>query len=296
MKENGKDFIKTGKKAGAAAALLIAAAVLVLVRPRNGGEAGDGESTEAILEPVPSETAEELLASHYVDAGEESLLSALYGELSRGELKGAAELINENEEELRTLVQETLGGEKYCYYEETDPMTGEELHRLKALSEENEERGMVVTRYNTVFFGSFFGGKPEGECLAIQAMVLNEPRYTYAEGTWSGGKMNGSGRTGYRYYENAPEGGFVMAEKSGTYRENLLDGDFVYWAEYESREKLHWELEADMGVTVLSGAWVYYANRGEYMLPSREDASRAYALKKEQAGAVLWNNLIQWDE
>lgn len=295
MREYVKEFIKSRKKA-AAAVLLIAAVVFAVLCFGNGGETGGGETAETVSEPASSQTEENREAALYVSAEEEELLSGLYRELKRGELGRTAEIMNENEEQLKALLQDTLGGGKYCYYEETDPETGEEHHKMKELTEEGEETGMVITRYNTVFFGNFCGGRPEGTCLAVQAMVLNEPRYTYADGLWSKGKMNGEGKTGYRYYENVPEGAFGMTEKNGTYKENLLDGSFSYRAEYGSGEKLHWEMEADRGVTVLSEAWVYYEDREEYMLPSREDASRAYVLKEDQAGAVLWNNLILWDE
>lgn len=132
--------------------------------------------------------------------------------------------------------------------------------------------------------------------MAIQAMVLDEPRYTYADGIWSGGKMNGEGKTGYRYYENAPESGFVMTEKAGSYKDNLLDGSFLYRAETAGGDRIHWEMEADNGVTVLSDGWVHYEDRKEYMLPSVEDSLRAYVLKEDQISTVLWNNLILWDE
>jgi len=295
------------------------------------------------------ETAPEPLP---VGADEEELLSGLYHAMADGSLTEAAEILNSNEEMFKTLVSETLGGDKYCYYEEASGVTGTEngpgaaaatgaendsgtagaagaendsgtagvtgaengsgaaavtgaenasgpenrpVRKMEKLSETGRSEGLVVTRYNTIFFGSFLNGVPEGQCIAVQAMVLNEPRYTYAAGIWSGGKMNGKGMTGFYYYADIPESGFVRTEKVGTYIDNLLDGAFTYRTENRDGEYLHWDMEADAGTTVLSDNWKYYDYRDEYMLPSSEDPARAYVLKKDQTGAVLWNNLILWD-
>lgn len=273
--------------------------------------AGRAEENFDVPEPLP------------VSEEEEGLLSGLYGAMDQGDYAAAAAILNENEDAWRTLVQETLGGKRYCYYEENADSAGSvpgggkesgsgwpvletgsspaadsytEIHRMTELSGEGNARGLVVTRFNTAFFGSFRDGRPEGTCAAIQAMVLDEPRYTYAVGNWSRGKMNGEGKTGYHCYESEPDTAFARTEKSGTYVENLLDGPFQYATENGAGECLHWDMEAEMGVTVLTGAWTCYENRNEYMLPSNEDGTRAYVLKKEQERAVLWNNLLIWDE
>jgi len=283
-----------------------------------GASGGETEST--------AETETEAPEPLPVSEEEEVVLSAIYKAMEEKDLTAAARAINENEELLKALVQDTLGGEKYCYYEEKGPESaggdggagntsgysdggsqagsagdgdagsgGTEIHRMKKLGDSRRQRGLVVTRYNTVFFGSFLSGQPEGTCTAVQAMVLDGARYTYAVGSWSGGKMNGQGKTGYYCYEDAPEGGFVSTEKDGQYTNNLLDGPFTYRTENQQGECLHWDMEADAGVTVLTDGWRYYDHQKSYMLPSAEDPSRAYVLKEEQTGAVLWNNLILWD-
>ena len=207
------------------------------------------ETTEVV------ETTTEIVQKELpVSKKEEALLSTLYESMVNSRYADTARLLNENESTCTELLSETLAGEKYCYWEE-EYDDGTVIRNLEPLSAEECMEGMVLTRYNTVFYGSFENGKPEGECHAIQAMILEDPRYTFAEGIWKDGKMNGEGRTGYHYYLKTPTKGFVMTDKSGTYVDNLLDGTFVYQTESVIGEKLSWEIEADMGVTVLSDQW-----------------------------------------
>ena len=240
-------------------------------------------STEAIQKELP------------VSRTEEELLSNIYGTMVNGAYADTARLLNENEKMFSDLLSKTLTEEKYCYWEK-EYENGTVIRYLEPLSSEEEMVGMVLTRYNTVFYGTFYEGKPEGECHAIQAMILDEPRYTFAEGIWKNGKMNGEGRTGYHYYKNSPAKGFVMTEKSGTYVDNLIDGVFLYQTESVLGERLSWEIEAENGVTILSEKWSHFPLRKEYMLGAKEDPARAYVLSEEKVGAVLWNNLITWNE
>ena len=281
-KSSGKSGIK----------MCIAAGFLAVFCCVLAGRHGFREKADPVPEMV-NEPAEEAVLP--VSAEEEELLSALYAAMEQGSLRAAARILNENETEFRAMVQETLGGKQYCYYEETGA-DGRNIHRLEEAVPEGKMHGLVLTRFNTAFCGDFRNGKPEGKCTAVQAMVLKEPRYTYAAGTWAEGRMNGEGVTGYCYYENVPESGFVMTEKAGIYLDNLLDGEFTYTTESAKGERLSWNIEAEKGVTVLSERWAHSEDRKEYMLPSNEDASRAYVLKEDQTGSVLWNNLILWDD
>ena len=222
------------------------------------------------------------------------LLSELYRVLTAGDLSGAATVLNENKEVFDTMMSQTLNGEKYGYYE-TVQKDGSVKQNMEKLSSSGEFTGMVLTRYNTVFYGSFLDGMPDGECTAIQTMILDHPRYSYAVGTWEKGKMTGEGRTGYHYYSDAPQGGLICTEKRGFYRDNLLDGMFLYETESVSGETLTWEIRAINGVTVITQDWEHYPYRKEYMLGSKEDAARAYVLSRDKAAAVLWNNLILWN-
>ena len=166
---------------------------------------------------------------------------------------------------------------------------------MEPVTSSSEFTGMVLTRYNTAFFGEFSEGKPNGDCFAIQTIILDHPRYSYAMGTWKDGKLNGEGSAGYYYYLDAPESGFVRTEKRGIFQDNLLDGEFVYETESANGEVLSWKMKAVNGVTVITQEWEHYPYRKEYMLGSVEDHGRAYVFSADRVAAVLWNNLIVWD-
>ncbi len=273
--------------------LAVVAAVIVVVFGR--GFMEDGQDTTSLISKVVGTTAGVVQEELPVSQTEEELLSNIYETMIQGAYADTARLLNENEKMFTELLTETLEGEKYCYWE-TEYENGTVIRYLEPLSASERMEGMVLTRYNTIFYGAFENGKPEGECHAIQAMILDEPRYTYAEGIWESGKMNGEGRTGYHYYLNAPAKGFSMTDKSGRYVDNLLDGVFLYQTESVLGERLSWEIEAEMGVTVITGKWKHFPFRKEYMLGAKEDAARSYVLSEEKAGALIWNNLITWDE
>lgn len=229
-----------------------------------------------------------------VDEAEAELLSGLYRALCVNDYVDAAILLNENEEAFIELTEETLDGMKYCYWEEPQE-NGQVLRVMEELAEEGEMEGLVLGRYNTVFCGEFSDGQPNGTVCAIQTIILDEPRYTYAEGTWQNGKMNGEGTTGYHYYINAPESGFIRTEKSGTYANDLLNGEFVYMTENGGGEILSWNMKAENGVTVIDDTWVHYPFRKEYMLTSAESKERAYVLSEDRVQEIMWDNLITWD-
>lgn len=279
------------KKKRAVLGLTVLAAVSALVWWIGSNRWNAGSSTVTATETTKEIVQEELPVSKR----EEVLLSRLYKTMIDSSYAETARILNQNEEMLAKLLTETLNGEKYCY-REIEYEDGTTIRNLEPLGKNEAMEGLVLTRYNTVFYGSFVNEKPEGVCHAIQAMILDKPRYTFAEGIWKNGKMNGEGRTGYHYYLDAPGSGFVMTDKAGTYKDNLLDGKFIYQTENRLGEKLSWEMEADMGVTVLNDRWTYFSLRKEYVLRAREDLARTYVISEEKAGALIWNNLITWDE
>ena len=75
-----------------------------------------------------------------------------------------------------------------------------------------------------------------------------------------------------------------------------MEGPFVYEAEDEDGNQFFWDMEASAGVTVLTDSWTYSEAAGTYSLSARENPDRTYVLEKDQAEAVLWNNLILWEE
>ena len=273
------------KKIAAAGIATVALAVAVVT----GG--GKDNLTETTVEKTTEEVRPEL------PVGEEEalLLAELYEALRNMNFNGAAMILTENEKAFDTLMTEVLAGERY-YYREEMLEDGTVMPEMEPVQPSDTFTGMVLTRYNTVFYGEFSEGKPNGEGYAVQAMVLDQPRYSYAEGIWADGKLNGEGRAGYHYYLNAPERGFIRTEKRGYYSDNLLDGEFVYETENGGGEILSWKMKAVNGVTVITQDWEEYPYRKEYMLGSVEDPERAYVLAKDKVATVMWNNLIVWPE
>lgn len=250
-------------------------------------ETSAAEETAEVLRPSQPELP--------VSEAEAKLCESLYEAMEAKDMEAAAGLLNGSQEEFRTLSEETLSGERYLFYRETTAQ-GDVIWRMRPVDGELLGYGLVLTRYNTAFFGEFMAGKPDGECLAVQAVVLDEPRFTYADGLWSDGRMNGHGVTGYQYYEEKPEGSFAFISKEAVYVDNLCDGTMVYTAGDGDGDSLHWQMETDMGVTVLDERWMYYAYSSEYMLPSQEDEDRAYVIPEDSMDAVRWSNLILWEE
>lgn len=295
--------------AAAAGIIILAAAGTIDRRGRSPGKP-DTEETQAAADIArsgtePSFATEPETPSVITSAAEKVLLDALYTSMEEADYVRTARLINENQDRLTTLVNETLDRELYLYFRETsgelsdgeagdtDSLKGEK--RLERLEETEASYGLVVSRFNTVFFGNFTEGKPHGTCAAVQAMILEEPYFTFAVGQWEDGKMSGKGSCGYQYYVAVPKGRFHMTKKEGTFVRNLLDGPFTYTAENVEGESLCWSMEAREGVTVLDDSWIYYPSTKEYMKGSDEDEGRAYVLAEARAAAVLWSNLIIWD-
>lgn len=249
--------------------------------------------TAAAKETATAATEAEIETELPVSTLEAKYLSDLYRVLKAKDFISAAEILNENQSLFENMIK-GMEGQIYCYREEEKD--GRTVPVMDVLAVEGKESGLVLLRYHTAFYGSFLDGKPDGEGQAVQSMVLDEPRYTYAEGQWKNGKMNGEGNTGYHYYINAPESGFIRTEKTGVYKDDLLDGEFVYRTENGGGEVLSWKMKAENGVTQLDDSWSYYQSRGEYMLSSEESSERVYVLSEERKNEVLWNNLITWEK
>ncbi len=285
------------KKPWIIALLAAAAAVAIGVSIWSGGpgkdkkdQSGTADAPSAV-EEIPKPT---MLPG--IGASELSLLSPLYNSMEERDLEGAARILNDNEEAFKDIVQNTFGGEKFIYREDLYE-TQEAMPSVRWFSDLGSGEGLVITRYNTVFYGTFEEGKPNGEVLAVQTIRLDgHPRYTYADGLWKDGMMEGEGETGYCYYEGQPDGSYRSVKKTGTYVSNFQDGSMIYRTDNGAGRVLTWKMETDHGVTVLDGRWQPYGLEGGHILMSEEDDTRGYVLSKEKEDSVMWNNLILWDE
>lgn len=251
------------------------------------------ENTES--ESMTVKETQDLQPELPVSEEEKELYIRLYQAMEAEDMEEAAGLLNGNEESFRTLAEKREDGIPYLF-SAAEAENGQRIWEMTPLGSTEEETGLVLTRFNTAFFGTFRNGKPEGHCLAIQTVVLEEPRFTYAAGQWKDGAMNGPGVTGYRYYEDVPEGEFAFVSKEGTYAEDLCSGELIYKAGNGEEDLLSWKIQTSAGVTVLDDRWLYYAYSREYMLPSEQDEDRAYVIGEDALDSVRWSNLIQWDE
>ena len=111
-----------------------------------------------------------------------------------------------------TLFYEVMDGARYLY-------------DGRSFSQSMEGEGLVLTMPKTLYYGTFKGGRPEGECTALQVVELDAPRYDYSQGLWKDGKMEGLGHTGYCYYETSPEGEARDVCKTGRFSGDRLEGE-----------------------------------------------------------------------
>ncbi|MCC8025450.1 MAG: hypothetical protein LIP16_09150 [Clostridium sp.] len=217
-------------------------------------------------------------------SGEErKALEEIASALGKKNLKEAAGVMNREEELLAGLFYETMAGRRYLY-------------DGAALNEEIEGEGLVLTKAGTVFYGAFEGGRPQGQCLALQVVELDAPRYDYSDGLWQNGVMEGRGHTGYCYYERSPVGEARDVCRRGQFSGNLMEGRIAYITTNEKGEESLWEFDVEAGVTVLDDSWTYLSSLEEYQLISVDNDHHAYVLGEDQARQPMWANTLLWDE
>lgn len=236
-----------------------------------GKENGENPAASEIVFGELSLTAEQLDAA-------EQVFSAL-GSL---DMEKAARIMDREQEKLTDLFYETMGGKRYLYTPSgfTDQIEGE---------------GMVFTMPGTVFYGYFKDGKPRGECLALQFINVDSPRYNYSYGIWRDGRMTGYGSTGYCYYENVPQGETAKTVKQGNFKNDLLEGEISCETTGADGTVSHWYMAVSEGVTVIDARWIWLEEEKEYQLMSADAKSHGYFISEEQTGQVMWMNLLGWE-
>lgn len=165
---------------------------------------------------------------------------------------------------------------------------------LKA--EVSSGRGLVFTKPFTIFFGNFHKGKPEGQCVALQVLDLEEGRrYDYSVGMWKNGKMNGEGVCGYNYYEGAAEEVAKEISKKGNFQDDLMQGEITYTSTNESLETAAWQFQVIDGVIVPDDKWIKDTdnlNKVSYKRMAENDDVHAYTLSERAMKDDRWRNLI----
>lgn len=231
---------------------------------------------------MPEETAQ-MADVLILDGEQKEAAGEIMAALSQGKLAEAAAVMERREECLQELFYTTLNGERYLY-------DGESFRK------EIEGPGMVFTKASTVYYGNFKNGKPDGQCMAFQAVALDAPRYDYSQGMWRNGRMEGDGHTGYCYYETSPRGEARDICKTGTFSSDLMEGDVTYISMNGEDGRSTWKFSVAKGVVVTDERWSYTESTGEYQLLSEDNDNHAYVLEEEQITQPMWQNLLVWDE
>ncbi len=249
------------------------------------------ESIEASVAASVEESIEaskvEETAVHEIELSDEEiqLLNLLKEHLDAGQMQEAAALLIEREEEFNSLFFGKLADVPCIYDGNTmvDQVSG---------------HGLVFTRATTVFYGEFKDGKPEGSCLALQALQLEEgKRYDYAAGSWNNGKMNGTGECGYNYYEGVSDESAKETSKKGEFKDNTMEGSIVYTSRGSDDKEVTWTFEVSDGVIVQDDRWVQ--DTGEdgaivYRLKADNQETHVYTVSESAMKEYRWKNLIEY--
>lgn len=211
------------------------------------------------------------------------LLDGLAAALKSRDLEAGGAMLLDNEQKLDYLFYQVMKGEPYLYRDGT-------------LSSELEGEGLVMTRPVAAFYGTFENGMPEGACVAIQGIELDGVRYDYADGIWSGGKLNGEAEAGYHYYNGSGEGESQAVKRIGRFVDDLMDGAFTYETVSSDGEVTVWDMEAEDGRTKFDERWLHDDEKQYYYLPSREIDSHTYVVPDDEAEDIRWRNMLLWGE
>jgi hypothetical protein len=159
-------------------------------------------------------------------------------------------------------------------------------------------RGLVFLKPSTVFSGEFLNGKPEGSCTALQVITLDEgKRYDYSYGTWSGGKMNGSGASGYNYYDGAIGDINRKSAKEGGFKDDQMEGEVTYTSTNTAGETTKWMFQTLAGKIVLDDRWIQENDSQGgivFKLMADQDEKHAYTLSESSIEEDRWKNFIEF--
>lgn len=230
---------------------------------------GIGTASETVKGPVLSDV-------------QGDVIKMLMENLEEDKLEQGARLMEKEEDMLFEMFYETMDGGLYLY----------DGHELK---DDLEGQGIVFTKSNTVYYGTFADGKPEGMCVALQVVNLEAPRYDFSKGMWQNGMMEGEGITGYCYYDGSPQEEARDIRKEGTFSQDLMEGGILYTSVNEDDEKSTWRFDVQNGVIKIDQRWSYMENRGEYQIMAQENDNHAYVAGQEQIGLPMWKNLLAWE-
>jgi hypothetical protein len=209
---------------------------------------------------------------------DQEFLNSLMGYFNSGDLEGAARLLDG---------YEISWSEFPCLYDG--------MAMSKKILGTN---GLLFLKPTTVFSGEFLNGMPQGSCTALQVITLDEgKRYDYSYGTWSGGKMNGSGASGYNYYDGAVGDINRKSAKEGVFKDDQMEGEVTYTSTNTAGETAKWKFQTLDGKIVLDDRWIQENDSQVgivYKLMADQDEKHAYTLSESSIEEDRWKNFIEF--
>lgn len=271
-------------------------------------EIASKEVQESIEESKMEETAVHKISLTYT---EEQLLNLLEGKMHANDLEGAARVLNENDTAFQDLFFGKLADETCLYSSPNDSeggfphsspidAQGADPHTGGVMKDEADGHGLVFQRAGTIFYGDFKDGKPSGQCVALQAITLDDGvRYDYSVGTWTDGVMDGAGECGYDYYEGVTGDGAKKTVKKGNFADDLMEGEISYTSVNGDGESTSWTMTVENGVIVPDARWISDTSDDGtpvFRLMADTDDVHAYVVEADAMEEVRWKNMIEWGE
>ena len=320
--KNNRDFpLRTAGVAAVIAVLLLVLSILGNVRISGYLKASMEESIHQVESEIASKEVQESIeeskmeetAVHEISLTytEEQLLNLLEGKMHANDLEGAARVLNENDTAFQDLFFGKLADETCLYSSQVDseggsphsaPIApqGADPHTGGVMKDEADGHGLVFQRAGTIFYGDFKDGKPSGQCVALQAITLDEGvRYDYSVGTWTDGVMDGAGECGYDYYEGVTGDGAKKTVKKGNFADDLMEGEISYTSVNGDGESTSWTMTVENGVIVPDARWISDTSDDGtpvFRLMADTDDVHAYVVEADAMEEVRWKNMIEWGE
>lgn len=320
--KNNRDFpLRTAGVAAVIAVLLLVLSILGNVRISGYLKASMEESIHQVESEIASKEVQESIeeskmeetAVHEISLTytEEQLLNLLEGKMHANDLEGAARVLNENDTAFQDLFFGKLADETCLYSSPNDSeggfpysppvdAQGADPHTGGVMKDEADGHGLVFQRAGTIFYGDFKDGKPSGQCVALQAITLDEGvRYDYSVGTWTDGVMDGAGECGYDYYEGVTGDGAKKTVKKGNFADDLMEGEITYTSVNGNGESTSWTMTVENGVIVPDARWISDTSDDGtpvFRLMADTDDVHAYVVEADAMEEVRWKNMIEWGE
>ena len=320
--KNNRDFpLRTAGVAAVIAVLLLVLSILGNVRISGYLKASMEESIHQVESEIASKEVQESIeeskmeetAVHEISLTytEEQLLNLLEGKMHANDLEGAARVLNENDTAFQDLFFGKLADETCLYSSSVDSEGGSphiapidpqgaDPHTGGVMKDEADGHGLVFQRAGTIFYGDFKDGKPSGQCVALQAITLDEGvRYDYSVGTWTDGVMDGAGECGYDYYEGVTGDGAKKTVKKGNFADDLMEGEITYTSVNGNGESTSWTMTVENGVIVPDARWISDTSDDGtpvFRLMADTDDVHAYVVEADAMEEVRWKNMIEWGE